>query len=363
MDVQRWFMALLMLAAVPLKPALASDSATVGQRHGIAHLPSAAVRDAEHRDTVRYTVWYPSVAGVREEPLVIGPPDAPLFVSGKAVQDGPVRQGRFPVLLLSHGNGGSARMMGWFGTAMARADYMVIVVDHPGNNGVDQMTPAGSTLSWERAADLAAALAAVQADSALAAHMDASRIGVAGFSAGGFTALVAAGARVDLSHYTQFCQQHAEDGVCVPQLESPEFTFTDRLAAAASPALAPYVARAGDDHRLPAIRAVFVMAPALVQALVPDKLKHLAAPVSILLGSDDRVAPPATNGRVVAGLIQGAELVELAGVGHYDFLATCGDAGRDKLVLLCGGDVPRQQTHDAAIDQAITFFAGAMPAH
>ena len=38
---------------------------------------------------------------------------------------------RQPVLLLSHGFGGTARIMGWFGIAMARAGYIVIAVDHP----------------------------------------------------------------------------------------------------------------------------------------------------------------------------------------------------------------------------------------
>ncbi|MHC1481113.1 alpha/beta hydrolase family protein [Frateuria aurantia] len=352
-----------MLALVPLKPALASDKAAVGERHGVAHLASASVRDAEHRDAVRYTVWYPSVVGVREKSLVIGSPSAPLFVSGSAALNGPVRQGKLPVLLLSHGNGGSARMMGWFGTALARAGYMVIAVDHPGNNGVDQMTLAGSTLIWERVADLAAALSGVQADSALVPHMDTSRIGVAGFSAGGFTALVAAGARVDLSHYELFCLEHPGDGVCVPQQESPAITFDDRLAAAGSPELAPYIKRADNDHAIAGIRAVFLMAPAMVQALAADQLKHLTQPVSIVLGTDDSVAPPATNGRVAAELIHGSRLVELAGVGHYDFLASCTDSGRAKLPRLCGGAVPRQQTHEKTIDQAIAFFASAMPSN
>ncbi|KAG1486650.1 hypothetical protein G6F53_013920 [Rhizopus delemar] len=51
-------------------------------------------------------------------------------------------------------------MMGWLGTALARAGYLVIAVDHPGNNGADPMTLPGSVLSWLRADDLRAALAA-----------------------------------------------------------------------------------------------------------------------------------------------------------------------------------------------------------
>ncbi|WP_163070201.1 prolyl oligopeptidase family serine peptidase, partial [Acinetobacter nosocomialis] len=76
--------------------------------------------------------------------------------------------------------------------------YLVIAVDHPGNNGADEMTLAGSMLSWLRADDLRAALAAVQADPILGPHVDPERLGVVGFSAGGYTALLAAGARPSL---------------------------------------------------------------------------------------------------------------------------------------------------------------------
>jgi predicted dienelactone hydrolase len=83
--------------------------------------------------------------------------------------------------------------MGWFGIAMARDGYVVVAVDHPGNNAVDQMTVPGAALYWDRADDLRAALEATERDPAIGPHMDLARLGVAGFSAGGFAALVAAG--------------------------------------------------------------------------------------------------------------------------------------------------------------------------
>jgi predicted dienelactone hydrolase len=36
--------------------------------------------------------------------------------------------------------------MGWFGTALAEAGYIVVSVDHPGNNGIDEMTVRGAVL-------------------------------------------------------------------------------------------------------------------------------------------------------------------------------------------------------------------------
>lgn len=344
-------------------PAMATPHApAVGERHGTTRVASAVVRDAAHRDELRYTVWYPAAVGAVEQPITIGPPDAPLFVVGRAAADAAIAPGPRPTLLLSHGNGGSARMLGWFGIELARAGYLVIAVDHPGNNGVEPMTLAGSLLSWERAEDLKAALAAVQADPVLGAHVDARRLGVAGFSAGGFTALAAAGAQVTLEHLLAFCRAHPDDGVCQPQPEMPEATLAARMAAAASPALAPYMARAAADHAVPGVRAVFLIAPAIVQAFTPADLRALDMPVSIVLGDGDAIAPPASNGEVVAREVASARLQTLPGVGHYDFLATCTALGEQRLGALCASTVPRPATHRSAIDQAVGFFGHALPA-
>ncbi|MCF7750525.1 hypothetical protein KQ945_07185 [Bacillus subtilis subsp. subtilis] len=346
---------LLCLASLPVLAA--ALPAVVGERHGQTHSASAAVRDAAHRDSLRYTVWYPAAAGTREQPITIGPPDAPLFNVGSAGIDAAIVPGPLPTLLLSHGNGGSARMMGWFGIAMARAGYLVIAVDHPGNNGVEAMTLAGSILIWERAEDLKAALAAVQADPQLGPRVDASRLGVAGFSAGGFTALAAAGARVDLAHLLAFCRASPDDGVCRPQLEMPGVTLQARIDAAATPGLAPYMAQAGDDHRVPGVRAAFLMAPAIVQAFTPDTLARLSEPLSIVLGDADGVAPPSTNGNMLATHATQATLRTLPDVGHYDFLAACTPLGRQRIPALCPPPVSQAAAHAAAIEQALQLFA------
>ncbi|WP_164115005.1 alpha/beta hydrolase family protein [Stenotrophomonas maltophilia] len=339
--------------------ASAGEPWKAGERHGTTTVASAAVRDAQHRDALRYTVWYPAPAGSRETALTIGPPDAPLFDIGRAALDAPVAGARLPTLLLSHGNGGSARMMGWLGTALARAGYLVIAVDHPGNNGVDEMTLPGSMLSWLRADDLRAALATVQADTVLGPHVDRERLGVAGFSAGGYTALLAAGARPDLQRLLAFCQAHPDDGVCRPQQEAVTHTMEARIAAASSPELSPWISHANESRAIPGVRAVFLLAPAIVQAFAPEQLSSLRQPVSIVLGEADTVAPPQSNGEAAQALIPGAALQRLPDVGHYDFLATCTAAGAQRLPELCTASVPRTNTHQQAADAAVRFFADA----
>jgi predicted dienelactone hydrolase len=119
----------LLLAALAAWPAAA---ATVGERHLVAHEASAALRSASHGDELRITVWYPAAPGAAETSLDIGPPGKPLFTPGSAAPDAAFENARpRPVILLSHGFGGTARIMAWFGTALARHGLIVIAVDHP----------------------------------------------------------------------------------------------------------------------------------------------------------------------------------------------------------------------------------------
>ena len=108
----------MLLAALVASPAAAAN---VGERHLVAHETSAALRNASHDDNLRITVWYPAAPNAAEAPLDIGPPGKPLFTPGSAAPDAAFEDARpRPVILLSHGFGGTARIMAWFGTALAR---------------------------------------------------------------------------------------------------------------------------------------------------------------------------------------------------------------------------------------------------
>jgi len=353
--------ALLLIGALVAAPLDSGAIAgQVGERHLTAANPTAALRDAEHRDTVRVTVWYPAAPDAKALSLDIGPPGKPLFKVGSAAPDAAFADdARRPVILFSHGFGGTARMMAWFTLPLARAGYVVIAVDHPGNNGNDKMTVGGAML-WDRPGDLAAALDAAGADPTIARHLDLGRLGVAGFSAGGFTALAATGAHVDVARLQAFCNANPTDGICMPQKEFPLST-EQMLAAFRSPGLAPEAAHSGDDHSIHGVRAAFAIAPAPIQMLDAASLKADETPVAIILGDADPVAAPDTNGRFAARDLPHVELKELPGVGHYDFLATCTPAGV-AATPACAHKVAQNPTHQAAIDMALAFFAKTLGA-
>lgn len=77
--------ALSLLAALPA-------FATAGEQHRLAHQPSAAVRDADHRTDLRITVWYPAKADAPTR-SIDAPPDQPLFQVGVVGVDQPTVAG------------------------------------------------------------------------------------------------------------------------------------------------------------------------------------------------------------------------------------------------------------------------------
>ena len=338
----------------------AALAAPVGQTQATTVDASAGLRDPHGRLTLRLTVWYPAEAKAPMQPITIGPPGAPLFEGGRAAADAPWADGPLHALIVvSHGFGGSARQMAWIGTALAAKGYVVVAVDHPGQNSEDGITPAAAVLPWQRADDIRAALdwALVQPNVEL--HVDPRRIGFLGFSQGGYTGLELVGARSDIDRFQRFCASTPADAICKPQAETPGSDPVSMIAYARSrPELAPSLAQAGDDRTDTRIKAAFLIAPAPVQLLDPASLRAIRTPVELMLGEQDPVAPPRTNGLEAASEIPGAELRTLPGVGHYDFLDDCTAAGRAQFPGFCPpGGVPQAQTHAQAIAAAEAFFA------
>jgi predicted dienelactone hydrolase len=127
----------------------------------------------------------------------------------------PEGAGPFPVIVFSHGAGGSARTYEALARFWATHGFVVLAPDHA-DPGAAAKDPASDSLrepaadatpdpkSWEtRARDLAfvaAATAAVETRvTALKDKLDPTRVGVGGQSYGAFAAMLVAGAVVDVS--------------------------------------------------------------------------------------------------------------------------------------------------------------------
>lgn len=319
-------------------------------------------RGAQHQE-LRVTVWYPAAENAVEAEQEIGPPDAPLFLAGKAAEHAAMAPAleKWPLILLSHGSGGSAMQMAWLGTALARAGYIAVAVDHPGNNALEPYTAEGFILWWERATDLSEVLDGMLADPEFGPKIDASRVGAAGFSIGGYTVLALGGARTDVSLIFDFCNKQPNSTLChTPEMK--DMGTPEQMLAAVRKTSAVSLARSDESYRDPRVHAVFAIAPAPGFTLTPDSLHAMRLPVDIIVGSADPIAQPKDNADFIRAHIRGAKETVLPNVAHYTFLDACTAAGKQRLSVFCTDPqgVDRNAVHQQVGDMAVQFFDRAL---
>ena len=316
-------------------------------------------RDAKTHALVT-DIWYPADPAAVEQSQWVGSPDAPFGKAGKAAPDAPViaAPAKLPLILLSHGTGGSSAMIAWLGTALASHGYIAAAVNHPGNNALEPYTVQGFSIWWERANDLTAVINAMLADSTFGPRIDPSRIGAAGFSLGGFTMIEIAGGIGDFSRVEAYCESHNADGSCTDPPEFPGLSAKLGALSRTDPAFQAALREGAQTHRDPRIRAVFAIAPALGPAFSPDSLAKISIPVQIVAGSADNIVPLETSAKFFAARIPGAQLTIIQDVGHYTFLATCLDLGDQTKPNLCldRAGVLRDEIHAQTANLAYHFF-------
>lgn len=305
-------------------------------------------------------LWYPADPAIPEVAHLIGPPGHPVFIGHVAAGNVPLSPAvqKYPLLLLSHGTGGSADSLDWLGAALAADGYIVVGVNHPGNNMLEPLTQQGFMLWWERAADLSEALDGVLADPVLGPHIDQSRIGAIGFSLGGYTVLELAGARTDLANFGAFCSSPAADAVCHPPERAMLHDATPS-SAALLPQTQASLARAGASYRDGRVKAIFAIAPALGEAFDAASFTGIDVPVQLVGGTVDVTVPSGTNITRIAGFLPAARMIMLPGVTHYTFLDSCVPAMVGDLPLICkdNAGIDRDAVHAHTIERARRFFA------
>jgi predicted dienelactone hydrolase len=311
---------------------------------------------------LRTTVWYPTDDTVAAAPWVLGPPNAPLFRLGSSTPRAPLALNvrSRPLVVLSHGTGGSAAMLAWLAEPLAAAGYIVAAVNHHGNTSAEaEPTAAGFTLWWERATDVSRVIDRLLADSVFGAHIDTTLIGVAGFSLGGYTTLMLAGARTSVGAFQTFCGSPARDATCEPQPEFPHLAAGFENVRR-DPAVSASLEREHLSFRDARMRAAYAIAP-VGRMLTDESLDGIRLPVRIVVGSADRSAPPATNGQYMARRIPGATFELIPDAGHYTFLAECEPAGQAQRPDLCQDSftIDRAEIHRRVAADALTFFTRA----
>jgi predicted dienelactone hydrolase len=176
-------------------------SATAAQAAGfrLIEVPTDANGPA-----MKGAIWYPCTA----KPTTFDFGDWVL----RGLKDCPITGNRLPLVVISHGNSGSTPAHHDTAEALAEAGFIVAAIDHPGDSITDLSRVADLSVHVERPTDIKRLIDFMLTASPAASRIDANRIGVFGFSAGGYTALVLIGANPDWA--MDMCQASSDAATC-----------------------------------------------------------------------------------------------------------------------------------------------------
>jgi predicted dienelactone hydrolase len=235
----------------------------------------------------------------------------------------PVTGTKLPLVVVSHGRGG------WFGghhdtaEALADAGFVVAAINHPGDNGNDRSQSEALSVWASRPADMVRLLDFMLKDWKDRAAIDPTRVGLFGYSKGGYTGLVLAGANLDFERAKLCCTDNSQ--------------FCERLRSGDLPQNLPH------DNR---IKAAVVADAAPTVAFTKDTLAPIRIPLQVWrsqLGARDRGVDAEGLARV-ANSLPGAPEIHVVPAGHFAFLPPCSSQ--------FAANLPRFCTDPAGFDRA-----------
>jgi predicted dienelactone hydrolase len=283
------------------------------------------------------SVWYPTDTSPRPTTL--------LGLRLMAVAPGgQVTGNRLPLVVISHGNGGGPGSHADLALALAENGFVVAAPTHTGDNYGDQSSAGSSHWLTDRTQHVHSVVEYMLKVWPSHGRIDANRIGIFGFSAGGFTALTAIGGEPDLRAIATHCS------------DAPEFVC-QLLLAGGSPLLRPEGAPAPSSFvRESRIKAAVVAAPGLSFTFVPDGLSRVAVPVQLWSGEADEYVPYSSNtGPVRRALGSKVEFHAVPGANHFSFLVPCRLVGPPMLCRDADG-FDRTTFHSRMNALVVAFF-------
>jgi len=262
---------------------------------------------------IRSVIWYPAES--ENKPLIIN--DSSQFTEITTVmKDAKISllKRKYPLILISHGSQGNADQMSWLCYYLATKGYISVAVNHNGTAEEEKqegMLSLSDFCMWERPKDISAVLDKMLRDPEFSDRIDPERIGCAGFSLGGATAVWVAGAIFSIKDLAEnepeppaFLKESIEKLI--------ELSKTD-------PIVINSLKHSADSFRDNRIKAVFALAPAIGQGFTGEGLKNITIPVQIVVGDADIIAPMERDAGHYAKYIPTARpLIILSGErGHY----------------------------------------------
>ncbi|MBB4953138.1 putative dienelactone hydrolase [Agrobacterium vitis] len=219
------------------------------------------------------------------------------------VRDCPIEGEKRPLIVISHGFGGTNLSHHDTAEALANAGFVVVAINHPDDTAANPEKQHSLKALISRPTDVKRVIDFMLGSSPDAAKIDPSAIGFFGFSRGGYTGLVLAGANPDFQALRTPCQD--QTGVTCPAVNQNAV---------------PKVALQHDQR----IRAFVIADPLSSVFSAPESVQNVTAPIQ-MWGSQyggDGVSPENLQ-TVVNNLSVKPDFHLVPNSEHFVFLTVC----------------------------------------
>jgi predicted dienelactone hydrolase len=257
-------------------------------------------------------------------------------ISLPGVRDCPLPARTLPLIVMSHGRTGT--FTGHHDTAevLADAGFIVAAINHAGDTSSDLSRTDDLLIYVQRPNDIKRLVDFMLAAPAFVPSIDRERIGLFGFSRGGYTGLAVIGANPDWANVTERCQQ-IKTHVC-EQILAKEFP--------------------GSVTHDPRVKAAVIADPLSV-FFTEISFGDVRIPVQLWASEfgGDGVQPHSVD-IVNKNLPAKHDYHVVANSGHFAFLAPCQPAMAAELPYICkdAGDFDRAAFHRQFNADVLAFF-------
>jgi len=273
---------------------------------------------------LKAAVWTPCAAPAGD--MVVGSSTVP------GVRDCPIAGDRLGLIVVSHGYSGN--YLGHHDTAevLADAGFVVVALNHPDDTASNKDPVANATALVDRPTDVKRLIDFMLGAWSDAPRIDPLRIGFFGFSRGGYTGLVIAGATPDFQHAHVRCPNPSAP-VCAGQ-PAPVWTHDGRVRA-------------------------IVIADPLSFFPTRDSLKDVKVPLQLWAserGGDG--VQPEDVAAVARDLPVRPDFRVVPGTAHFAFLTPCSPGLAKRVPQICTDDAgfDRVAFHQKFDAEVLAFF-------
>jgi predicted dienelactone hydrolase len=187
------------------------------------------VTDEKERISFSVIVQYPTYES--SKPTSFGP-----YIMDVAIE-AEIAEGKFPLIIVSHGTGGSPLLYRTISTFLARNGYVVAMIEHYGNNRTNNELEGENKNFTNRLRHITQTIDYLFSDNQFSKHFQKDSVAVIGHSIGANTAMVLVGG--EPISYTNYLEKFGHTPHMAKEPEEMELIIDTRIKAVVLLALAP----------------------------------------------------------------------------------------------------------------------------